>query len=110
MKTLRYLGAYSRTRGAPCGGHGGFAQAGGKEPRQVVSLGLGTAEALRRIDGAVLGGDAGATAHLLGQHSATLGSMFAVVLLDASIIGAAAVALSTRYAFGDVFGLKHSLH
>ena len=32
------------------------------------------------------------------------------MLLDASIIGAAAVTLSTSYAFGDVFGIKHSLH
>jgi hypothetical protein len=32
------------------------------------------------------------------------------VLLDASIVGAAAVTLATSYAFGDVFGLKHSLH
>jgi Mn2+/Fe2+ NRAMP family transporter len=54
--------------------------------------------------------DAGAIAHLLGQHGAVLGSLFAIVLLDASIIGAAAVTLSTSYAFGDVFGLKHSLH
>lgn len=54
--------------------------------------------------------DAGDVAHLLGQHSATLGSFFAVVLMDASIIGAAAVTLATSYAFGDVFGLKHSLH
>jgi Mn2+/Fe2+ NRAMP family transporter len=54
--------------------------------------------------------DAGATAHLLGQHGAALGSLFAIALLDASIIGAAAVTLSTSYAFGDVFGLKHSLH
>ena len=54
--------------------------------------------------------DAGAIAHLLGQHSATLGAFFAIVLLDASIIGAAAVTLATSYAFGDVFGLKHSLH
>ncbi len=54
--------------------------------------------------------DAGAIAHLLGQHSATLGSFFAIVLMDASIIGAAAVTLATSYAFGDVFGLKHSLH
>ena len=54
--------------------------------------------------------DAGAIAHLLGQHSATLGAVFAIVLLDASIIGAAAVTLATSYAFGDVFGLKHSLH
>ncbi|WP_458319915.1 NRAMP family divalent metal transporter [Mycolicibacterium brisbanense] len=54
--------------------------------------------------------DAGAVAHLLGQHSSILGGLFAVVLLDASIVGAAAVTLSTSYAFGDVFGLKHSLH
>ena len=32
------------------------------------------------------------------------------MLLDASIIGASAVTLSTSYAFGDVFGLKHSLN
>src|SRR6202012_1804396 len=54
--------------------------------------------------------DAGDIAHLLGQHSATLGSFFAIVLMDASIIGAAAVTLATSYAFGHVFGLKHSLH
>jgi Mn2+/Fe2+ NRAMP family transporter len=54
--------------------------------------------------------DAGVLAHLLGQYSTTLGWVFAIVLLDASIIGAAAVTLSTSYAFGDVFGLKHSLH
>lgn len=54
--------------------------------------------------------DAGALARLLGQDNATLGSVFAVVLLDASIVGAAAVTLATSYAFGDVFGLKHSLH
>jgi Mn2+/Fe2+ NRAMP family transporter len=54
--------------------------------------------------------DAGVVAHLLGQYSDTLGSVFAVVLLDASIIGAAAVTLASSYAFGDVFGLKHSLH
>ena len=54
--------------------------------------------------------DAGVLAHLLGQYSTTLGSVFAIVLLDASIIGAAAVTLASSYAFGDVFGLKHSLH
>jgi Mn2+/Fe2+ NRAMP family transporter len=54
--------------------------------------------------------DAGAVAHLLAQHSNVLGPIFAIVLLDASIVGAAAVTLSTSYAFGDVFGLKHSLH
>lgn len=54
--------------------------------------------------------DAGGTAHLLGEHRDLLGSIFAIVLMDASIIGAAAVTLATSYAFGDVFGLKHSLH
>ena len=38
------------------------------------------------------------------------GPLFALVLLNASIIGAAAVTLSTSYAFGDVFGMRHSLH
>jgi Mn2+/Fe2+ NRAMP family transporter len=38
------------------------------------------------------------------------GVLFAIALLDASIIGAFAVSLSTAYALGDVFGLKHSLH
>jgi Mn2+/Fe2+ NRAMP family transporter len=54
--------------------------------------------------------DALGVAHLLGQHSRLLAGAFAVVLLDASIIGASAVTLSTSYAFGDVFGIKHSLH
>ncbi len=54
--------------------------------------------------------DAGGIAHLLEQHSTALGSIFAIVLLDASIVGAAAVTLATSYAFGDVFGIKHSLH
>jgi Mn2+/Fe2+ NRAMP family transporter len=54
--------------------------------------------------------DAGDLAHLLGKVNGALGSIFAIVLLDASIIGAAAVTLATSYAFGDVFGIKHSLH
>ncbi len=36
--------------------------------------------------------------------------LFALALLDASIIGAAAVGLATAYAIGDVFSLRHSLH
>lgn len=39
-----------------------------------------------------------------------VGALFAVALLDASIIGAFAVSLSCAYALGDVLGLKHSLH
>ncbi len=38
------------------------------------------------------------------------GTLFAIVLLNASIIGAASVTLATSYAFGDMFGAKHSLH
>jgi Mn2+/Fe2+ NRAMP family transporter len=46
------------------------------------------------------------------QHYAgrAAGVLFAVALLDASIIGAFAVSLSTAYAISDVFGIKHSLH
>ncbi len=36
--------------------------------------------------------------------------LFAVALFDAAIIGAAAVSLSTAYAIGDVFKIRHSLH
>ncbi|HTH76996.1 MAG TPA: NRAMP family divalent metal transporter [Trinickia sp.] len=43
----------------------------------------------------------------VGPTSATI---FAIALLDASIIGAAAVSLSTAYAIGDTFGIRHSLH
>ncbi len=54
--------------------------------------------------------DAAGVAHLLSARGKGLGAMFAIVLFDASIIGAAAVTLSTSYAFGDVFGIRHSLH
>ena len=43
-----------------------------------------------------------------GGHVA--GVCFAVALLDASVIGAMAVSLSTAYAVGDVLALRHSLH
>jgi Mn2+/Fe2+ NRAMP family transporter len=54
--------------------------------------------------------DALGVANALSLHGYWYGALFSIVLLDASIIGAAAVTLSTSYAFGDVFGLKHSLH
>jgi NRAMP (natural resistance-associated macrophage protein)-like metal ion transporter len=38
------------------------------------------------------------------------GAFFALILLNASLIGAAALTLSTSYAFGDMFGTKSSLH
>ncbi len=54
--------------------------------------------------------NAAGVAHLLANHSHALGAMYAILLFDASILGAAAVTLSTSYAFGDVFGIRHSLH
>jgi NRAMP (natural resistance-associated macrophage protein)-like metal ion transporter len=54
--------------------------------------------------------NAGGVAHLLANHTHALGALFAILLFDASILGAAAVTLSTSYAFGDVFGIRHSLH
>ena len=36
--------------------------------------------------------------------------LFAIALIDASVIGAMAVSLSTAYAIGDVMALRHSLH
>ena len=53
------------------------------------------------------GGVAEGLQHYVGSAA---GTIFAIVLLNASIIGAAAVTLSTSYAFGDVFGAHHSLH
>ena len=46
------------------------------------------------------------------EHKAgrTMGVLFALALIDASIIGASAVSLATAYALGDVLHLKHSLH
>jgi Mn2+/Fe2+ NRAMP family transporter len=38
------------------------------------------------------------------------GALFALALLNGSVLGAGAVTLSTSYAIGDVFGVKHSLH
>ena len=37
------------------------------------------------------------------------GALFAVALLDASVIGAFAVSLASAYAIGDVLGMRHSL-
>ena len=38
------------------------------------------------------------------------GALFAMALLNGSLLGAAAVTLSSSYAIGDVTGTKHSLH
>jgi Mn2+/Fe2+ NRAMP family transporter len=55
--------------------------------------------------------DAGAVAAGLGKYVGhAAGVCFAVALIDASVIGAMAVSLSTAYAIGDVLSLHHSLH
>jgi NRAMP (natural resistance-associated macrophage protein)-like metal ion transporter len=55
--------------------------------------------------------DAGAIASGLEKYAGkAAGVMFAIALIDAALIGAAAVSLSTAYAIGDVFSLRHSLH
>jgi NRAMP (natural resistance-associated macrophage protein)-like metal ion transporter len=64
----------------------------------------GTAEAGKFLDtGAVAAG----VAKYYGRLS---GVLFAIALIDASIIGAAAISLSSAYAIGDVLSVKHSLH
>jgi NRAMP (natural resistance-associated macrophage protein)-like metal ion transporter len=50
---------------------------------------------------------ASSLSHYVGPAA---GDLFAIILLNASIIGAASVTLSTSYAFGDMFGARHSLH
>jgi Mn2+/Fe2+ NRAMP family transporter len=56
--------------------------------------------------------DAGGIAHGLDRfHGSRLpGVLFALALIDASIIGAAAVSLSSAYAVGDLLRMRHSLH
>ncbi|HEV2218636.1 MAG TPA: NRAMP family divalent metal transporter [Candidatus Dormibacteraeota bacterium] len=47
----------------------------------------------------------------LARHlSPGVGAIFALLLLDASIVGASAVTLATSYAFGDIFGVRQSLN
>jgi Mn2+/Fe2+ NRAMP family transporter len=55
--------------------------------------------------------NAGGIATGLAAHAGhAVGILFAIALLDASVIGAFAVSLATSYALGDVMGLNHSLH
>jgi NRAMP (natural resistance-associated macrophage protein)-like metal ion transporter len=82
----------------------------------IVVLGAG---AMMAFSTAAFGGhpefgnftDAGGVATGLGKYvSRSAGVLFTIAMIDASIIGAAAVSLSTAYAIGDVLGLRHSLH
>ena len=55
--------------------------------------------------------DAGEVAGALrARGGAWAGALFAVVLVNGSVLGAGAVTLSTSYAIGDVTGTRHSLH
>ena len=55
--------------------------------------------------------DAGAVATGIAKYYGKLpAQLFAVALIDACIIGASAVSLSTAYAIGDVLSVNHSLH
>jgi len=55
--------------------------------------------------------DARGVAEGLGHNVSHLaGIFFAIALIDASIIGASAVGLSSSYAIADVMGLSHSLN
>ncbi|MDP9107551.1 MAG: divalent metal cation transporter, partial [Pseudomonadota bacterium] len=55
--------------------------------------------------------DAGAVASGIAKYHGQLpAQLFAIALIDACIIGASAVSLSTAYAVGDVLSMNHSLH
>jgi len=62
-----------------------------------------------QFDGAFVNVATTANAYTQLGHP-VMGVFLAIVLLNASIIGAGAVTLSTSYAFGDVFRVRHSLH
>ncbi|MGW2254111.1 NRAMP family divalent metal transporter [Kitasatospora sp. NPDC001660] len=70
-----------------------------------------TAAAFAGTDGVGQFTDAAGVAKGIADRAGEVaGVLFAIALLDAAIIGAFAVSLSTAYAIGDVFGIKHSLH
>src|ERR1700678_257685 len=70
-----------------------------------------TAAAFAGTHGAGNFTDAGGLAPGLAASSGHFaGVVFAIALLDASVIGAFAVSLSSAYAISDVLGLNHSLH
>nr|WP_153339536.1 NRAMP family divalent metal transporter [Nocardia aurantia] len=77
----------------------------------ATAFGLGGTASTGGTAGAGPFTDAGAVAHALHDHlGAAAGALFAILLLDASLIGANAVGLATTYALGDTLGKRHSLH
>ncbi len=70
-----------------------------------------TAAAFAGTKGAGNFSDSAGLAHGVAAYAGhAAGVIFAIALLDASVIGAFAVSLSSAYAIGDVLGLSHSLH
>jgi NRAMP (natural resistance-associated macrophage protein)-like metal ion transporter len=77
------------------------------------------AAAVLSLSAAALGGtalrghftNAGAVASAIASHYGPVpGAVFAIALLDASLLGASVVSLSGSYAVSEVAGVKHSLH
>jgi Mn2+/Fe2+ NRAMP family transporter len=69
-----------------------------------------TAAAFRYGSGASFTDSAGLARGISLYAGHLAGVIFAIALLDAAVIGAFAVSLSSAYAIGDVLGLNHSLH
>jgi len=60
---------------------------------------------------AQVSGDVGGVLASVGKHVGPgIGNLLAVLLFDGALLGAAAVAMATSYAIGDVTGARHSLH
>jgi Mn2+/Fe2+ NRAMP family transporter len=71
---------------------------------------MGTTAAAFARSGAAFTDSAGLARGISAYAGHVAGALFAVALLDAAVIGAFAVSLSSAYAIGDVLGMKHSLH
>ena len=71
---------------------------------------MGTTAVVFARSGAQFTDSAGLARGIAGYAGHVAGALFAVALLDAAVIGAFAVSLSSAYAIGDVLGMKHSLH
>ena len=71
---------------------------------------MGTTAVAFAHSGARFTDSAGLARGIAAYAGHVAGALFAVALLDAAVIGAFAVSLSSAYAIGDVLGMKHSLH
>jgi Mn2+/Fe2+ NRAMP family transporter len=71
---------------------------------------MGTTAVAFAHSGVAFSDSAGLARGIAAYAGHVAGALFAVALLDAAVIGAFAVSLSSAYAIGDVLGMKHSLH